>query len=199
MRPRSLIQIKLRAARLRVLSNSIGAVPRPKRATGIDQEAWDTDMIFTARKAAVALCLVLALATAVPAIADSGNDMKTIGNVTIYLGLIPAEMIRGHPPNHPESTMHGTRPPSRNEYHVLIALFDATTGARIAKARVTARVSEVGLLGEEKALQPMEIAGTETYGNYFPMNGDGPFTIKVTIHVPGQTSDIVTQFEHRHQ
>jgi hypothetical protein len=156
-------------------------------------------MTFAARKSLAALCLVLALATAAPAIADDDSDMKTIGNITIYLGLIPADMIRGHSPDHVESSMHGRQPTSSDEYHVLIALFDAKTGARITHARITARVADVGLSGGQKTLQPMKIAGTETYGNYFPMNGNGPFTIKLTIHVPGQPTDIVTEFEHSHR
>ena len=143
--------------------------------------------------------LSLALAAAVPAAADSDNDTKTIGNITLYLGLLPAQMILGHPAEHPETTMHGGKPKSGGEYHVVIALFNASTGARIRNASITARVAEIGLLGEEKKLQPMEIAGTETYGNYFRMDDDGPFTIKLTIHVPGQSAAIVTEFEHSHR
>lgn len=134
-----------------------------------------------------------------PARADSGGDSKTVGNVVIYLGLLPAEMIRGHPAQHPETSMHGGRPAGTYEYHVIVALFDARSGARITKADVSARVSEIGLAGEQKRLEPMEIAGTETYGSYFPMAGNGPFRIALTIRVPGEPQEIKTTFEHRHQ
>jgi hypothetical protein len=126
------------------------------------------------------------------------TDHPTLGNVVIYIGLLPAEMIRGHPAEHPEATMHGGVPKGVGVYHVVIALFNAKTGERITNAELTARVSEIGLAGQEKKLQPMEIAGTVTYGNYFPMVGAGPFRINVTIHVPGQPQDLKAVFEHRH-
>lgn len=110
-----------------------------------------------------------------PAVADTEGDSKVVDNVAIYLGLLPAEMIRGHDPQHAESTMHGGRPTRGGEYHVLITLFGAKSGARITYANIRARVSEIGMAGVEKTLQPMEIAGTETYGNYFPMIDKGPF------------------------
>jgi hypothetical protein len=125
--------------------------------------------------------------------AQSSGDMKTVGNVLIYLGLLPAAMVRGHPQEHPEASMHGGVPKRTDEYHIIIALFDAKTGARIENADISARVFETGLAGEERKLEPMQIAGT-TYGNYFPMVGRGPFRIRVTIHIPGQAQPITTEF-----
>jgi hypothetical protein len=126
-----------------------------------------------------------------PASAEVGGDSQTVDNVVIYLGLMPAEMIRGHPAEHKESSMHGG-PPAGGQYHVLIALFDAKSGARITGAQVEARVSEVGIEGSEKT-----IAGAETYGNYFPMPGHAPIRIEVAIRLPGQSRDIRARFEHR--
>jgi hypothetical protein len=111
---------------------------------------------------------------------------------------MPAEMIRGHPAEHTESSMHGGPAAASGDYHVLIALFDAKSGARITGASVTARVSEVGYEGSEKTLEPMEIAGTETYGNYFPMPGHAPVRIEVAIRLPGQSREIRAHFGHRH-
>ena len=145
------------------------------------------------------LALLFLLFTGIAATADTASDSKTVGNVVVYMGLLPAEMIRGHPPTHAEATMHGGPPKQSGVYHVVIALFDAKSFARITKADISARVSEVGLTGEEKKLEPMEIAGTETYGNYFPMTGHGPFRISLTIHVPGQAQEIKVVFEHRHE
>lgn len=143
------------------------------------------------------LGLAFALA-AKPTMAETGSDSQTVGNVVIYLGLLPAQMIRGHPAQHTETSMHGGKPASRGEYHVLIALFDASSGSRITNADVRARVSEIGLAGVEKKLEAMEIAGTETYGTYFPMTGNGPFRIAVVIHIPGRAEEIKALFEHRH-
>jgi hypothetical protein len=41
--------------------------------------------------------VLLILGCRAPALADAAGDRQTVGNVTIYLGLLPAEMIRGHP------------------------------------------------------------------------------------------------------
>ena len=90
-------------------------------------------------------------------------------------------------------------PAGADEYHVLIALFNAKTYERISGAKVTARVSEVGLSGVEKNLESMEIAGTTTFGNYFKMTGMGPFRIEVSVDVPGAPEEINVVFEHRHQ
>jgi hypothetical protein len=126
--------------------------------------------------------------------AQGSGGTKTVGNVLIYLGLLPAPMIRGHPQEHPEASMHGGVPKGIEEYHIIIALFDAKTGARIENASISALVYEIGLAGEEKKLEPMQIAGTITYGNYFPMVGKGPFRIRVTVRIPGQAQPITTEF-----
>ena len=143
--------------------------------------------------------LLLVLSAAGPALADGSGDSQTVGNVLIYLGLLPAPMILGHPPNHPEASMHGGPRAGAGEYHVIVALFDAKDGERIIHANVSARVSEIGLAGEEKKLDPMEIAGTVTYGNYFKMGGAGPFHISLDIHGPGEADQISAVFERRHQ
>jgi hypothetical protein len=143
--------------------------------------------------------LVLLSSLSDPAKAASPSDSQTVDGVSIYLGVIPAEMVRGHPAEHAESTMHGGRPRESDQFHIVIALFDAKTGARITNADVSAIVRETGLAGVEKKLEPMEIAGTLTYGGYFGMAGRGPFRIVVTIHMPSPARDLKATFEHRHQ
>lgn len=143
--------------------------------------------------------MLLAFGLATPATAHQSGDRRTVDGVTIDLGVIPAELIRGHPAQHVESSMHGGRPSAQDEYHILVALFEAKTGARVTRARVRARVSEIGLVGEEKELAPMDIAGAETFGNYFSMAGNGPFRISLSIRVPNNPEEITTVFEHWHQ
>ena len=156
-----------------------------------------------ARRQRLIVSLVLALnllvGSAVSARADE-SGYRVVDNVLIYLGVIPAAMIRGeHPPGHSESLMHGGVPAGADEYHVLIALFNAKTYQRISNAEVSAGVSEVGLSGVEKKLEPMQIAGTTTFGNYFEMKGMGPFSIEVSVDIPGAPERIKVVFEHRHQ
>jgi hypothetical protein len=77
--------------------------------------------------------------------------------LVVYFGAMPAEVVRGHPRAHPESQMHGRGHESPGEKHVVIALFDAATGARITDATVSARV--VGSAAPARALERMTVAG----------------------------------------
>lgn len=151
------------------------------------------------RSALLALAILAIFGFAMSVRADSDTNSKVVGNVAVYMGMLPVEMIRGYSPRTTEGSMHGGKPKGRDGYHIVVALFDAKSGTRITHANIRARVSEIGYTGEEKALQPMEIAGTETYGNYFSMVGDGPFRIPLVIRVPGEKHPIELQFEHRHQ
>lgn len=123
---------------------------------------------------------------------------QVVNGVAIYLGIFPAELIQGHPRQHPEGEMHGGVPAAVHRYHVTVALFDAVTGKRITDAQVKARVSEPGLVGPEKKLTPMVIAGTISYGNYFKMPGAGIYRIQVQIRRPGVAQVIEAEFEYQH-
>jgi hypothetical protein len=59
-------------------------------------------------------------------------------------------------------------------------------------------VAEVGLAGTRRRLEPMAIAGTESYGGYFGLKGDNPFRIALDIGRPGATRACRAEFEYRH-
>jgi len=141
---------------------------------------------------------VAALMLSIAFAADSSLH-KVVHGVSIYLGVFPAEMILGHPRSHPEAEMHGGVPAGQNRYHVVVALFDNATGRRITGARVKANVHEIGLSGVQKKLEPMLIAGTVSYGNYFIMPPtDNPYRIQVRIELPGVAEAIEAQFDYQH-
>lgn len=124
--------------------------------------------------------------------AFAADTVQNVGGLTIYLGVLPAEMLKGRPANHAESTMHGGAPADAGrQRHVLIAVFDAASGARIEDAVVTAKVGEPGLAKVEKRLEPMPIAGAASYGNYFSMSSPGTYQIEVRVVQPstGRTVD----------
>ena len=83
--------------------------------------------------------------------------------------------------------MHDGPSTARGEHHVLISLFDAKTGLRLEDMDVRARVGEVGLSAVGKTLEPMQIAGTVSYGNFFPMPKEGPYGIEVDWRAKGST------------
>jgi hypothetical protein len=117
----------------------------------------------------------------------------------VYLGVLPAAMIQGHPGGHPEETMHGGMPRGRHAYHVVAAVFDAATGERVEDAVVEARAAEPGLAGVTRRLEPMLIADTVTYGNYFQLSGDGPYRIDLSITRPGLATPIIVEFTYEHR
>ncbi len=152
----------------------------------------------TALAAVILLAAALLLAAAGVVAATPATQPATVDGVGIYLGVLPAVMISGHPPDHPEAAMHGGIPGGKHRFHLLVALFDAASGARIAGAQIEAQVAEIGFAGTRRRLEPMVIAGTETYGGYFKLDGDNPFRIALEIRRPGQERVIRAEFEYRH-
>ncbi|HUX91072.1 MAG TPA: hypothetical protein VMV48_10345 [Gallionellaceae bacterium] len=132
------------------------------------------------------------------ALADDSGQHKIVNGVAIYLGVMPAEMILGHPKLHTEAKMHGGVPVGEHQRHVLVALFDAASGKRIVGAKVSARVYELNRTGTQKILEPMLIADTVSYGNYFniPANNN-PYRIRVLIELPGVAGVIETEFDYQ--
>ena len=122
--------------------------------------------------------------SAMAALAADTRLHKVVDGVAIYIGVLPAEMVKGNHGTHSEGVMHGGVPAGKNRYHLVVALFDEKAGGkRISGAgiKIKARVSEFGLPGQEKKLDPMVIAGNVTYGNYFAMPNPGPYRIHLEI------------------
>ncbi|MGL1549016.1 hypothetical protein ACSTJL_23665, partial [Vibrio parahaemolyticus] len=67
---------------------------------------------------------------------------------------------------------HGGTPPYSKSHHLVVALFDAKTGTRITDARIRAGVGNRSYNHEpDKTLEPMEINGAMSYGNFFLLQG----------------------------
>jgi len=134
----------------------------------------------------------------VAATVNAPKNYQVIEGVAIYLGVMPAQIVRGHDRGHVESKMHGGIPSSRDSEHVVVALFDNTSGKRIENAKVSAQVMELGLGPEWKNLEPMRIAGTITYGNYFDMPQNDIYHIQVRIHLADRPNPLVATFTYQH-
>lgn len=147
------------------------------------------------------LFAVMGSAALVPqaAAAEPTELQKSVDDLTVYLGVMPAQMIHGHEPGHPERLMHGGVPKGKNHYHVMVAVFEKPSGRRVTEAKVRARVGEVGMAGDNKVLEPMVIAEAMTFGNYFTMAGPRPYEITVSIQRPGAQRPVEVKFVHRRQ
>ncbi len=151
----------------------------------------------TAIVAAIIAGSAIALSVAVVQAADDAT--RSAGGLTAYLGVMPAEIVKGHPPGHPEQAMHGGAPKGRHQYHVVAAVFDSASGARISDATVTAQISGLGLSGSKARLEPMEIAGTISYGGFFNLPGRDLYTVRLTIERPGAARAIDLNFKYDHR
>jgi hypothetical protein len=117
---------------------------------------------------------------------------QRVDGVDIYLGVLPAEMIRGHPKEHPEGEMHGGTPVGM--VHVMAALFDQASGKRITDASVTARLEWPDQYRVEKPLEPMIVSASKAYGNYFRVPDKGSVRIVVTVQRPGRPGVVKATF-----
>jgi hypothetical protein len=167
------------------------------------------EVIAMARRVTAA-ALFGALCFAVPGIALMSHDAawaaetdqsKTAGGLTVYLGVVPAEIVKG-PPTHillskgPHEYRISSKSP--HDYQIVAAIFDAASGERVSNVVVTAEVSGLGLSGSKKQLEPMQIAGNATYGGFFDLPGSDLYTLKLTVERSG-TNPAVLQFKYDHR
>jgi len=164
---------------------------RSKRVVRCSNSASPTYFGFIG---ALLVSLLLAIS---PAMAAQGGETKTVGGLTVYLGVVPAEVVKGPGPHSAERPMHGGTPRGAHEHHIVVAIFDSATNARIEDATVTAKISGLGLSGPQKTLEPMKIANTITYGAYFNLVAD-LYTIRVTVQRPG-AQPVVVDFKYDHR
>ena len=142
------------------------------------------------------VCLVLLVSVAQwirISTAAEESRYKSAGGLTVYLGVMPAEIVKGHP------AMHGGTPRGAHQYHVIVAIFEASSGARISDATVVAKVSGLGLSGPVTTLEPMRIADTTTYGTFVNLPGTDLYTIGLTLRRLGSLEPVVVEFKYDHR
>jgi hypothetical protein len=146
------------------------------------------------RRAAINAILAGGIVPASVAVAQTVDDYtRTVGGLTAYLGVMPAAIVKGQPP------MHDRASGGPHEYHVVAAIFEAASATRVSDATVTAKVSGLGLSGSEKALEPMKIADTITYGGFFYLPGADLYTLTLVIRRPGSQQPVVMDFKFDHR
>lgn len=119
------------------------------------------------------------------------DSHKLSGDLEIYLGLLPTEVIQNIKIAQ-ENNMHGGIPEGKDKYHLVVALFDKRTGERISVAQVTANISSFGMDGSTKALEIMKINDVVTFGNYYKLSKNMSYRIRLKIDVPSKgTTEVV--------
>lgn len=132
-----------------------------------------------------------------PVQAGSGGETKSAGGLTVYLGVVAAEIFKGPESYWVEPPMHGGSPNGPHEHHIVVAIYDTASNTRITDATVTAKVSGLGLSGPEKTLEPMKTGDVTTYGAFFNLTDD-LYTIRVTVRRSGAQPVVLDfNFDHR--
>ena len=117
---------------------------------------------------------------------DIGQS-KTAQGLTVYVGSMPAEIMRGYPHEHPQSSIHDGPPGGAHAYHLFVAIFDSMTGVRITDAKIIAQMEGPSLAGPRRPLAPITVGGAVAYGNYFDFPDNSPYTIRLQIERRGTT------------
>lgn len=145
-------------------------------------------------------CAYVAIFYAVFGVARAAEPPQPVraGGLEIFYGVIPAEILLGHSASHEERKMHGGIPRGRGQHHIIVSIFDGKTQKRVENAAITAKVGELGLGIQEKKLDPMQFAGTVTYGNYFRMSSSGPYRIELEIRIGAAAIPVKSTFEYSH-
>lgn len=117
----------------------------------------------------------------------------------IYYGVLPAELVAPRDLDVPGTHMKPSSARGAGAHHLVIALFEEATGKRLSQANVQARVEPLGGAVEAKTLEPMQIAGTVTFGNFFRMDADIPYVIHLRIRRDdGNSPDVEVALPYRH-
>ncbi|HEU0186498.1 MAG TPA: hypothetical protein VFR06_01250 [Gallionellaceae bacterium] len=163
--------------------------------------------IILCRFPMILVALGLGISNAALAVENMGqpyvetSQYQRVNDVDIYYGVMPAQIAGKFSSIRAEPEMHGGAPSAgRNEYHLVVALFDAG-GNRIVDAKVSARVRELGMNGARKALEPMQIGDVTTFGNYFMLRQGGIYRLEIGVARPAKpgAQNIQATFEYRLQ
>ena len=83
-------------------------------------------------------------------------------------------------------------------HHIQIAPFDAKTFERIAGARFTATIAELGRGEKQIVLAPFSVGEALSSAGYFEFSKLGCYTIDVRIERPGAARPVHTSFDCQH-
>lgn len=138
----------------------------------------------------------LAIAFSLSITAADARQPIITGGIEIFYGVMPSSVLLAHPGDHTERTMHGGAKGTRDEYHLLVSIFDARNKRRITDAQLKATVQRTGSAPQTKSLESMQMTGVLAYGNFFTMNIPGSFFITLDITRPGSLPVTRATFEY---
>jgi len=130
-------------------------------------------------------------------VAPPSNLYRPVGDMEVFLGLVPAETLRLFPEGSPERKMHGGVPRGSGYYHLNVSLADASSKAPIGGAQVEVRVEKLGASGTSSTLEPVTINDAPAYGSYVRLQPRSDYRIVVRVQQPGAATPVEASFTHR--
>lgn len=144
--------------------------------------------------------IALALA-ATPSTAGVVDGVKTVDDLKVYLGVVPAALVRGHKAELMTAVHGGLPANSIHNMHLLVAVFNKDTGARLRGIRVVARIHGTNQNRWSVALKPMTVNGALTFGGYTNLGAEEDVMISVDVIRPSRSPRhrmTTAQFEYNH-
>jgi cytochrome c5 len=128
-------------------------------------------------------------------VADS--NYKITNGIEVYLGVVTAESLRDRPKGSMGSATQGSIPTGKDYYHISVSLFDRKTRTAISDAQVEVKAVEPVMGGDTKKLVLETVDQIRSYGNYFRMASNNPYTITVTVQRPGMARPAEVKFDYK--
>lgn len=143
--------------------------------------------------AAVAIALI-----ATPLNAGVVDGVKTVDDLTIYLGVLPAGLVRGHEAELATAVRGGLPRSSVHNIHVVAAVFNKTTGARLNGIVVNARIHGTNQNRWTVPLKSMIVSNAMTYGGFTNLGTEEDVMISIDVIRPNRRHVTTAQFEYNH-
>jgi len=124
------------------------------------------------------------------------GDEKTVGNLTINLGLMPAWQAM-QVDGHREAHSHEFTSRSGSQ-HLLIVIADKKTGKRIGDAQVVVEVVDPKGAHQKKLLARTQAAGQPDFSEIFEFGWSGTYRVLVNVTPSGAAKPVTTRFEVHH-
>lgn len=138
------------------------------------------------------ICIFLFILFATTSVmAEHAQRHQVVDGLSVYFGVIPAQLIGGHGNMHRTIDMvHG-----KHTYHILVALFDNKSGKRITEVKMKATVTPLGMKSVSKKLEAMH-GDLVSYGNFFTLSEVTPYTIRIEIEGAGNGVRSIAEFTY---
>jgi len=158
-------------------------------------------VVRSAARGVIAGFAAIAAAIAQPASAGVVDGVKTVDDLTVYLGVVPAAIAQGHKAEFATAVQGGLPRSSIHNVHLVAAVFNKDSGARIRDIQVRARIHGTNQNRWTVNLRPMLVNGKLTYGGFTNLGAEQDVMISIDVMRRGRTvaTHVTTaQFEYVH-